>query len=204
MACPTNCTTDLTSNPVEVCKPVIRSRTLIRLVMFGCNIVLPDPITDENIKPFFDDGSMVISSELAEIVLGAPTFEEIRVSDCRPPQRVVATREITFRDLIAITGNVGSPATETTYFDYYFWKDKVDSQNRLRYGWAYCNGDVVLAKNEDGTFMTADLSAFLDYINPANGGSKTEFKNITIRFQGDPLNLNNTPSFNLIDAAIVI
>lgn len=202
--CPSNCTTDIVGNPPEVCKPVIRQRSLSRLIMFPCNIELPDPITNENIKPFFDDGSIVFSSELAEIIPGAPTFEEIRVSDCRPPERRVATREITFRDLVAVTGNAGSPATETSFFDFYFWKDKVDSQNRLRYGWAYCNGDVVLAKNEDGSFMTADLTVFLDYIRPAAGGTNTEFKSGSIRFQGDPLNLNNEPSFNLIDAEIVI
>lgn len=202
--CPTSCTTDLVGNPPEVCTPVIRQKTLSRLVFFSCGIELPDPITNENIKPFFDDGSMVISSELAEIIPGAPTYEEIRVSDCRPAQRVVATREITFRDLVAITGNIGSPATETSFFDYAFWKDKVDNQNRLRYGWAYCNGDVVLARNEDGSFMTADLTMFLDYIRPANGGSSTEFKSGSIRFQGDPINLNNTPEFNLVDAEIVI
>lgn len=204
MACPTNCTTDIIGNPPEVCKPVIRNRTLSRLVMFPCNIVLPDPITNENIEPYFTDGSIVISSELAEIIPAAPTYEEIRVADCRPPERIVATREITFRDLIAVTGNAGSPPTETSYYDYAFWQDKIDSQGRLRYGWAYCNGDVVLAKNEDGTFMTADISAFLDYIRPAGGGASTEFKNITVRFQGDPLNLSNTPSFNLVEAGIII
>lgn len=202
--CPSSCTTNLVSNPQEPCKPVIRQRSLSRLIMFGCNVELPDPITDENIKPFFDDGSMVFSSELAEIIPGAPTYEEIRVSDCRPAERKVATREITFRDLVALTGNAGSPATLTNFFDYYFWKDKVDSQGRLRYGWAYCDGDVVLAKNEDGSFMTADLTVFLDYIRPANGGTNTEFKSGSIRFQGDPLNLNNEPSFNMIDAGIVI
>lgn len=202
--CPASCTTPLVSNPQSECKPVIRQRTLSRLVMFPCNITLPDPITDENILPFFEDGSIVVSSELSEIIPAAPTYEEIRVSDCRPAQREVATREITFRDLIAITGNIGSPAAESEYFDFYFWQDKVDSANRLYYGWAYCNGDVVLARNEDGSFMTADMTAYLDYIRPANGGSSTEFKNLSIRFQGDPLNLSNTPEFNLITAGVIL
>lgn len=202
--CPSNCTVSLVKNPQEPCKPVKRQRTLSRLVMFPCNVELPDPITNENIKAFFDDGSMVVSSELAEIVASAPTYEEIEISACRPKEKTVSARQITFRDLVALTGTAGSPAAETSYFDYAFWQDKIDSQGRLRFGWAYCNGDVVLAKNEDGTYMTASMAAFLDYIKPSNGGTNTEFKNITIDFQGDPLNLNNTPSFNLVTAEIVI
>lgn len=202
--CPTSCTAPLVRNPEEPCKPVIRQRTPSRFIFFGCNTQFPEPITDENIAALFEDGDIVISSELAEFVFGAPTYEEIRVSDCRPALRQVATREVTFRDLTAVAGTTGSPAASTDYFDYAFWQDKVDSANRLGYGIVYCDGDVVLARNADGSFMTADMTVFLDYIRPANGGSSTEFKSGSIRFQGDPLALTNTPEFNIVDAGIVI
>lgn len=202
--CPSNCTTTLIKNPQGACTPIIRDITPSRFVFWPCNVELPDPITSENILPFFEDGSMVVSSETAEIVFAAPTFEEIRVSQCRPALRRISTREVTFRDLIAVTGVTGSPAASTDFFDYAFWQDKVDAGNRLYYGIAFCNGDVRLARNQDGSFMTADMTAFLDYINPTNGGSSTEFKSLSIRFQGDPLALWNTPEFNLITAGVVL
>lgn len=201
--CPINCTTDLVGLPQESCKPIIRPKTISRFIFFPCNIELPETITPENIKPFFDDGDIVITRELAEITLAAPTYEEIRVSDCRPALRQVATREVTFRDFNAVTGSLTSPGTPDLYFDYDFWQDKVDSANRLRYGVVYCDGDVKIAKNEDGSYMTADMTAILEYITPANGG-KTEYKAISVIFQGDPLNLTVKPSFNIIDAEIVI
>lgn len=202
--CPSNCVTDLVGLPQEECKPKIRKDTLSRFIFFPCNIELPDPITDENIVPFFEDGSIVITRELAEIVVGEPTFEEISVSQCRPPLRQVATREITFRDFNAVS-TVTSPATGVDdYLDYDFWQDKVDSANRLRYGIVSCDGDVKLAKDEQGNFLTADMTAFLAYIVPGGGGANTEYKDVRIRFQGDPLNLTVKPSFNIIDAGVVI
>lgn len=202
--CPAGCTTSLLPNPPEACTPTKRLTTPSRLIFFPCSVDLPDPITNENIAPFFEDGSIVASMPLSEMVFNAPNFEEIRMADCYPSERYVATRELTFQDKYAVTGDAGSPPAETAYFDYYFWNDKQQNKQRLRYMIAYCNGDVKVARDENGNYLTADLVVYLDYIRSASGGQSVEFKSGSVIFQGDPVALSNVPEFNLIDAGIDI
>lgn len=203
--CPSNCSDiTLVRNPQENCEVTTRRDTPSRLIFFECNTTLPDPITNENIKPLFDSGAIVASMELAQVTFGDPTYEEIIVSDCRPPERYVATRSMTFQDLNAVTYGVSSPSEDDPYFDYDFWDDKQRNQRRLNYGVAYCSGDVRLARAADGSLLTASITAILNYQRPTAGGASTEFKQVEIVFQGDPLALTNKPEFNLIEAGIIL
>lgn len=201
--CPSQCgDTTLIGNPQGNCDTSIRQTTISRFIFFECNTVLPDPITDENIAPLFADGNIVWSQPLADIVVGDPTYETLVISDCIPPFQYVSTRAITFNDKTSVTTSANSPSEINVYADYDFWQDKLDNQSRLNYGVVYCNGDVKIARDTDGSLLTASITAVLNYQKPTGGGKNTEFKQVSITFQGDPLALTNKPEFNLVDAGI--
>lgn len=204
--CPSSCgDITLIGNPTADCITSIRQTTPSRIAFFPCNTTLPSPITDSAIKALFDDGTIVASSPLANITWGDPTYEEVPIDDCSVPQQILVSREVTFEDRVAVTDNSGSPASYNDYKDYDFWQDKKDNQTKLNYIIIYCNGDAKIGYDEDGvTLLTARITAVLNYQRPANAGGKSvEFKQVSILFQGDPINLANKPQFNTEEAGIV-
>lgn len=201
--CPSICgTIDLIGNPQSGCETSIRRKTISRFAFFSCTTDLPEPITNNNIKPLFDDGSIVASSPLANITLSDPQYEDVVVDDCTTPQRVIVSREITFQDRYSVVDNSGSPTTYDNYHDYDFWADKLQHQQKLNYMVIYCDGDVKVARDEDGNLLTASITAYLNQDGGTNGGKKVEFKQVSINFNGDPLALTNKPEFNLELAGI--
>lgn len=201
--CPSNCgDITLVRNPQENCVTSIRQTTPNRAMFFTCNTELPNPITPEAIKALFDSGAIVASMPLAEVAFGDPVYEEIRVSDCSTPYKYVASRPMTFRDVNSVTYGASSPSDINEYFDYDFWDDKLTNQARLNYMIGYCNGDVKIARDTDGSLLTASITAILNYQKPTNGGKSTEFKQVEINFEGDPISLKNKPEFNLLEAGI--
>lgn len=198
--CPIECAEDLIANPDGDCVLAIRKKTISRLSFFVCSTDLPDPMDDAAILALYNDGSIVLSSELANITLDDPTYEDVIVSACRVAQRVVVSRQMTFEDRVAIT--FSSPAN--AYHDYAFWNDKLTNQTKLNYIVHYCDGDSVIARGDTGTLLTASITAFLNWQKPATqGAGDIEFKSITVNFNGDPLALSNVPEFNLYTAGIL-
>lgn len=204
--CPSSCgDIDLIGNPQTDCEVSLRQTTPSRFAFFGCTTTLPDPITDVAIKALFDDGTIVASSELANVEFADPTTEDITISDCKPPLRQIVSREVTFEDRTAISRTAGSPATTDPFFDYDFWQDKLDNQGKLNYMVIYCNGDVKIARDKDGNLLSATMQGWLNYQRPGTAGNKsTEFKRLSILFDGDPLAMYNKPEFNYIEAGITL
>lgn len=202
MSCPSACgDPDIIANPQANCATSIRRKTLSRILFYPCNTVLPDPLPG-NIKPLFDDGTIVASMTLANIVVEDPQTEDIVVDDCTAPRQFITTRAITFEDRNAIT-DTGSPAND--YFDYSFWQNKNNIQQQLSYMFAYCDGDVVIPVDENGNNLTAALLVFLSWQKSSNpGGKSIEFKKGRIVFQGDPFNMSITPAFNLVTEGIIL
>jgi hypothetical protein len=203
--CAANCPgVDLVKNPVSGCTDDIRNRTTSRIIFFDCSTDLPSPITCESISSLFEDGSIVASSELANIVWNDPDTEDVVVSDCQPAIKKVVGRTLTFEDRIAISTSVGSPPVTNRYFDYGFWKDKKSANLRLRYGIVDCNGDVTIARDADGNPLRATLQVFLAFQKASTqGGPSVEFKKGSLYFAGDPLDLV-APDFNINDCDIVL
>lgn len=207
MACPASCApSDLVENPTT-CVPTTRRRTFSRFIFFACNTTLPT-VMPGNIKPLFDDGSIVSSSSLVfPNGLPDPNFEEVIYDECTPAQQVPASRVIDFEDRIAISTSTGSPAVVNEYFNYLFWRDKMANRFSLSYGIVYCNGDVYIPKDSNDVPYTASLNAYLSYQKPqANGGGWIEFIKGQLAFQNDPLDLANNPvpDFNLNTEGIII
>ena len=200
--CPSSCTPPaLLRNPVGNCTVDFRKTTPSRFLFYACQTVLPNPITNANMKAMIDAGTLVASVELSNIVFETPNFESLQISDCRPPKQIVSTRRITFEDRTGIIDNSASPSSYNLFEDYDFWFNKLSNYEQLNYMIAYCNGDVKIPVDVNGNPLYATLSGYLDYIKAQQaGGASTETKKLTLEFQGDPIALNIKPSWNWINA----
>lgn len=205
--CPASCQDIvLIGNPPDQCILSVRRKTLSRVGFYPCNVTLPDPITPENIAPLIEDGTIVFSSKLGNIQWADPTTEDQIIDECSTAQQVITSRELTAEDRIAISYTSGSPATTNDYYDYDFWQDKQENQLLMNYMLVFCDGDVVVPKTSTGEALGATMLVYISYQKPATqGGQWTEFKRISIRFQGDPLAFFTAkPAFNLTEAGITL
>ena len=203
--CPTNCVTvDLVPNPASGCFIDQRNTQLSRILFMSCKTDLPNPITCNNITPLFSDNSIVVSAPLRNITLDDPTTQDVLVSDCVPPRKLVTARVLNWEDSNAISETSGSPAVTNAYYDYTFWLDKIANNDLMRYALVYCNGDVRFARAKSGVLLTANLFTFINYEKLAPGAGAIEFKKGTLTFAGDPLGAMLAPDFNLVECGIVL
>lgn len=202
--CPSQCgDITLIGNPQSNCDTSLRQTTPSRFVFFACNSSVPDTINTSNVAALFTSGTFVASSPLANLTWNDPEYEEVAVDDCSVPYRYVTRRGATFEDRVAVSEDADSPAIENSYFDYDFWQDKQENQAKLYYGILYCNGDLKLAKDSAGNYLTASMTVFINYQRPGTqGGVFTEFKRGEILFNGDPLALTNKPVANIVEAGV--
>lgn len=205
--CPSTCN-DITllGNPTEGCTTSIRQKTLSRIKFYPCTTTLPDPIEDAAIKALWDDGTIVASSALGNIVWDDPITEDINIDECSPPRTIIVGRVLNAEDRIAVSATEGSPGTVDAYHDYDFWDDKVVNQLTMNYGLIFCDGDVIIPRDRAGVPLTATMSVHISYQKPQTaGGAWIEYKKITIRFNGDPLAFFTAkPAYNYIDAGITL
>jgi len=200
-ACFTNCIPEnLIGLPVANCATDLRRTTPSRLFMYNCDVTLPTgPGIGAAMAALFEDGTIVSSMPLSNVVFEDPTYEEILLNDCQPPEQLLQTRAMTFEDRYAIDVTGQSPFVENRFFDYEFWVDKLANQQNIRFMLAYCNGDV---REID---FVGTLRGFVNYIKPQQAGApSTETKQFRLLFNGDPLAMTNPPVFNYIDAGIIL
>lgn len=193
--CPADCAaTTLTPNEVGNCDLKVRKRSIDRIGFFPCSTDLPSPFTCAGLEALVNANELTFSSPLANIELGDPEFEELTIADCRPAQRMVVGRTITFQDRIAIEKDTNSPATTNKFFDYDFWKDKKQKKATMRYMFVYCDGSIVVPKDENGEPLSATFDVFLSYERQGTGGNSyiLEIKKAQLQFKGDPLDLEYT------------
>ncbi len=209
MFCPSGCASPaLIGQPTGGCDlPKPRQRTPSRLAMFFCNLALPSPFTSANTTPLFAaGGGIVVSSSLANVTLEEPTTEDVLVDDCTPPDPTVTGRILTFEDRTPVSVP-DDPATTGVneadpWRDWTFWKDKLARRRLLRYGLIYCNGDVHIARNPNGSLMEAMLSGHVAY-QRLGTGKQIEFVKGRLAFSEDPLYFNK-PDFNLVTFGITV
>lgn len=203
VVCPTNCTpSDLLGLPTPNCRTDFRRTNLSRLFMSNCNVALPTgSISAVNVamKALFDAGDIVSTMELVSFIPEDPAYNEVQLSDCFAPTPLVETRAINFEDRNGIDLSGVSPFVANLYYDYDFWADKILNQKNIKYMIAYCNGDVKVVN------LNGSLRGFVDYIRAQSaGGKSTETKKFKLTFNGDPLDFSIKPTWNWINAGIVL
>jgi hypothetical protein len=195
--CPVDCGTDALLPGSEPCELTLRYAGTKRFHFFNCSTSLPDPLDATALETLYTDEAIVMSSELNNVTWNDPTFQEVAISTCRAAVRIVSSREATFQDRIALTVDEGSPAVPNTFYDLAFWADKMPRTLTLNYMVEDCNGDVTIAKDAEGNYLSADLQVWLnEEAASTQGGKVVQFKSGSIIFNGDPKNLFNPPAFN--------
>ncbi len=206
--CPASCNDlALLGNPQSTCESQQRYRILSRVAFYPCSTTLPDPMTDMAIKALFDDGTIVATSALANVVFSDPTSEDVPIDDCSPALNVITGRELVAEDRYAVNKTLPtSPATIDKYYDYDVLDDKIINQHAMNYMLIFCDGDVIVPTDRAGNPLTATMQVFISYQKPSQqGGRWIEYKKITIKFQNDPIALYTAkPAFNYITAGITL
>lgn len=199
--CPTNCTADdLLGLPADNCNTGFRRDTPSRLLMYNCDITFPTgtkAAVGAAVKVMLASGTMVRTMPLANVVFEDPTYDELQLDDCSSPESLIVNRALSFEDRYGIDLSTVSPYTETKFFDYDFWLNKVQAQKNIRYALEYCSGDVRVIP------FGATIRGFIDYLKAQTaGGKSTETKKFRLLFNGDYINFENTPVMNTVDAGI--
>lgn len=202
MACAVDCDINIIDNPTDGCTTTIRRNSFKRFHFKPCNVSIPYDVDGKvdatALEALYEANAIVRTSELANVTPQAPTTQETAISDCRPALVTIDTREIQFQDRISIQLNQGSPAVLNRFYDYAFWASIMTNMSQLDVFIEYCDGDVVIAKDVNSNLLPATLFMYLDWERASTqGGKSVEFKNGSLRFQGDPFALDNPPSFNI-------
>lgn len=209
--CPAECADQtVLVNRSGDCTLKYRKRNIAKIGFYPCDVDLPSPFTCVGLEALVAANTLTFSSELVNVDVGDPIFEELQLSDCRPAIQIATGRTLTFQDRIAIEYASGSPSTTNYFYDYDFWADKLEKKAIMRYLIVYCDGSVVIPKDENGDPMQAELTAFISQERQGTGGTSyiLEIKKGTLNFRGDFLSFNkpelNTDgtAFNLNECSI--
>lgn len=199
--CPAECA-DFTMVEVHQasCEMTYRKINIRSIGFYKCDAALPSPLTATALADLYAAGGIVFSNELVNVQVGEPTYEERKLSDCRPAYEELVEREISFEDRIKveIQADAGAtpPVLENLFLDYDFWQDKIDHQANLNYVFVMCNGDVVAPVDSNGNGLPATFRMNLSYESLSRGGA-IEFKAGSLKFLGDPLAMKYKPVINL-------
>lgn len=160
----------------------------------------PDPMTTQNIGALVTNGDITFTNQLSDLTFNEPDFDAVPISSCIPDRQVIYQRTITGSDRIISSSLEGSPAVETPYYERRRWYEVLQKQGQLGVGVLYCNGDFMPFVDANGNFLTASISAWVNYeAGPSNGALNREMISFSIVFNGDPFGLYNYPTINLSD-----
>lgn len=201
--CPANCQdTELLPQSTQ-CDLQPRLRGIERFGIFTCDSGLPDPLTCVGLEALVTDSKLSFTNPLAQIDAQDSNFAEIVLSDCLPSIEKVTNRIIAFRDAIKVdipADSTTSPATAANpNYNWKWWADKRDIQLSVRYMIIYCNGDVVIPRDEDGNYLTASMRIDVKYENvgTAQAPMMMEYLAIQLNFRGNPIDVAYPPEENV-------
>lgn len=198
--CPADCADITQIDNIAECELNPRLDNIDRLMLFNCDVELPEPLTCAALETLKDAGQLTFTSPLSTVDLQDPEYAELSISDCLPAAELVSGRTMSFQDKVAIDrpANIAvSPAvTAQPYYNQVFWADKLSIQQSLRYAIVKCSGKVVIAKDPStGNYLTATLRAFMKQENIGSAASPRwiEYVQGQVNFKGDPLAPANLP-----------
>lgn len=198
--CPNDCAEiTLVDNPTAGCDLKMRKRSIDRIGFFSCKTEIPETLTCASLEPLIG-AAIVFSSPLSNVEFQDPQFEELQLADCRPAERIITRRTVTFQDRIAVELPAAGEDPANPFYDYAFWKDKRSHKAMLRYLFLFCDGSVIIPKEANGAYMEASFDIFQSFERQGSGGSSyiLEIKKGQLDFKGDPLDFN-TPAVNIYD-----
>lgn len=198
--CNSNCTNfDLTPILSATCDVKERRKGLKRLGFYKCDITIPDNIDCASLAALMAPAApgspgLIFSNELQDVSFAEPTLVTRELSDSRPEYEFIASRELTFKDRIAVDFDAAGNASP--YADYTWWKDINNLRNKLNVLLLWSDNTITIPRVEGSLEgLPAVFNVYLMHEKVQNG-FVVEFKQGKVKFLGDPLNFN-APAFDL-------
>lgn len=198
--CNSNCT-DFSLTPIlsSSCDFKERKRSLKRLGLYKCDITIPDNYDCTTLAALMAPAAngtpgLVFTNELQDAAFAEPTKVTREISDSRPEFEITASRDLDFKDRIAVDLNAAGNASP--YADYTWWKQIKNLRSRLNILFLWSDNTITVPRIEgslEGLPNVFDI--YLNYEKVQNGFI-VEFKQGKAKFLGDPLDFN-IPGINL-------
>lgn len=192
--CNSNCTNfDLTPILSSVCDIKERKRSLKRLGFYKCDITIPSNYDCAALAALMAPASpgtpgLVFSNELQDAAFAEPTKVTRELTDSRPEFEITASRDLTFKDRIAV--DLDAAGNASPYTDYTWWKNIKNLSSRLNLLFLWSDNTITvprIAGSLEGMPNVFDI--YLNYEKVQNGFI-VEFKQGKAKFLGDPLDFN--------------
>lgn len=189
--CPSDCTDfTLTTITQGDCKKQERKKALKRLGFYKCDVTIPDNYTCANLLALMKPTSpatpaLVFSNLLQDVQFAEPTMVTREVADSLPEYEIVASRDLTFKDRIAV--DIDAAGAASPYADYSWWKNITDYAGSLNVLFLWDDNTITVPRSNDGlTGLPSTINSFLNFEKVQNGFI-VEFKQGKVKFLGDPL-----------------
>jgi hypothetical protein len=170
-----------------------RKRALKRLGFYKCDITIPDPYDCAALEALMKPASpgtpsLVFSNELQDVQFADPTKVTREISDVRPEYEITASRDITFKDRIAV--DLDAQGAASPFYDYTWWKNIKNLSTRLNILLLWDDNTITVPRKEGS--LEGLPNVFDIYLNQekVQNGFIVEFKQGLARFLGDPLDFN--------------
>jgi len=197
--CNSNCTDfDLTPILSSFCDIKERKRSLKRLGFYKCDITIPSNYDCAALAALMAPESgtpgLVFSYEIQDAVFAEPTKVTREISDSRPEYEFTASRDLDFKDRIAVDFDAAGVASP--YADYTWWKNIKNLRSRLNILFLWSDNTITVPRVEGS--LEGLPNVFDIYVNyeKVQNGFIVEYKQAKAKFLGDPLDFN-VPGLNL-------
>lgn len=192
--CNDNCA-DYTLTPIlsASCEINERKRWLKRLGFYKCNLTIPSTFDCAALEALMAPEApgtpgLVFTNELQDAIFAEPTKVTREVTDSRPEYEIIASRDLDFKDRIAVDFDAAGAASP--YYDYTWWKNISNLRNRLNILFLWNDNTITVPRVTGGLAGLPNVfDIYLNYEKVQNGFI-VEFKQGKAKFLGDPLNFN--------------
>jgi hypothetical protein len=164
-----------------------------RLGFYKCDITIPEPYACADLEALMAPEApgtpgLVFTNELQDAIWAEPTKVTREISDSRPEFEITASRDLDFKDRIAVDFDAQGAASP--YADYTWWKNIRNLKTKLNILILWSNNKITVPRVEgslEGLPNSFDI--YLNYEKVQNGFI-VEFKQGKARFLGEPLDFS--------------
>lgn len=198
--CNSTCVGVFSITKTDQCDIYQRSEVPVRLIIATCDTAFPsgtytDALHAAAFAALITAGQVGATFELADFQWSDPTTTQKNfLSKSRPQKSIPISRELTAKDYTATDFDDSGAASP--YQDRLFYKDVLQNKACKVRGYVTEAGKIYLFLDSKGEFCSYDINHFIGFDGEIDGLS-IEYKNLSIRFMGDPLRQITTPYLDI-------
>lgn len=198
--CNSTCIGAFSITKTDQCNVDQRSEVPVRLIIATCDTAFPsgtytDSLHATAFAALITSGNIGATFELSDFQWSDPTTTQKNfLSKARPSKSIIISRELTAKDYT--TTEVDNTGASSPYQDRLFYKDVLQNKACKVRGYVTEAGKIYLFLDAKGEFCSYDINFFIGFDGEVEGQS-IEYKNLSIRFTGDPLRQITTPYLDI-------